>query len=116
VLERVPEGIAGNAEALQEVDRLIGRFANIYAYLAVLFGQVGHLAREVKKDDKGEYEQLMAKKDALYRIIQAVELKWRACSRQVTVETESEVAFERPNYAARTERAQRPMQGWEAVR
>ena len=117
LLERVPEGIMGDEDALRKVDQQIGRFANVYAYVSVLFGQVGHAARKTKSTDKGKYEELMAKKDALYRFLQALELKWKSCSRQVTIETESEVGFDRPDYRGREEKARgRPMRGWDAVR
>lgn len=116
LLERVPEGIMGDKDALNLVDQQIGRFANLYAYLSVLFGFVGSEARRWKASDRPRYESLMAKKDALYRFLQAVELKWRSCSRQVTIETESEVDFERPNYGARQDKAAgRRVSGWDAV-
>lgn len=123
LLERVPEGVLGQpSDVMMEVDRLIGRFANVYAYLSVLLAYVWAKAREVKSTDKAEFERRMAKKEALYRFCRSVELKWQASSRQVTVETESELDFERPAYGARSERSRehKPQaagrtKGWGAV-
>jgi len=82
LLEEVPEGTAG----MDKVDPLIGRFANVYAYLSYLWAFAQAVAGEHKQAKRtAEYDDMMRKRDALYRFLRAVELKWQAASRMVTV-------------------------------
>lgn len=117
LLEEIPEGVTdAPPEDLARVDRLIGQLANTYSYITNLYAYSAAYARRAKVEgDTSEWHDWNAKKDALYRIVQAIELKWRACSRLVTVD--SELGFERPDYQGREERAatRRPMRGWDNV-
>lgn len=115
VLEEIPEGTDGSEEVMNEIDRLLGRFANLYTYLVMLYAVVAdhsNRARVLGNDEK--YKALVRKKDALYELSRGVKLKWQACSRMLTkaIEDEDE-PFERANYPRRSEKKeQRQMKGW----
>lgn len=115
VLEEVPEGTDGSEEDLNEIDRLLGRFANLYTYLVMLYAVAAdhaNRARVLGNDEK--YKALVRKKDALYELSRGVKLKWQACSRMLTKHIEEDdEPFERANYPNRKEKKeQRQMKGW----
>lgn len=121
VLEPVPEGAAGDAEALHAIDRLIGRFANLYTYMIFLYSVVAHesLAMKLLGDDTA-YSILQRKKDALYELARGVRYKHEACSRMLTAHItgqEGKAPFDRIDHQARAQKAgKKSMHGWEAVK
>ena len=111
VLERVPEGLGMDTDAIQETDRLIGRFSNLYAYLMYLFSFIANealLAKSLGDDDL--YSSLVRKKEALYELARAVRYKHEACSRMITIafnQAEEAMPFDRVDTKAREEAAAR---------
>lgn len=87
LLEEIPEGtLDGNPDRMLQIDRLIGRLANIHAYLAYLYGYAAARAQILKSEGRtAEWGAMLRKKDALYEYRGAVKLKWNACSRMVTI-------------------------------
>lgn len=118
VLEEIPEGTEGDEESLRLIDTLLGRFANLYTYLVLLYSVAAdhaNRARVLGADE--EYKSLVRKKDALYELSRGVKLKWQACSRMLTKHIEEDdEPYERANYKARsTKKEQRAMKGWSDV-
>lgn len=120
VLEEIPEGTIGHDEAKMEIDRLLGRFANLYAYIITLWAHVSHaqaMARSEGDSKRGSY--LTKMRDALWELSRAVKLKWQACSRLITsAQEEEEHPFERADYHGREEKIKKRrsrMQGWDVV-
>lgn len=116
VLEEIPEGTAdGDEETMQRIDRLLGRFANLYTYLVLLYAvsaDHANRARVLGNDEK--YKALIRKKDALYELSRGVKLKWQACSRMLTkaIEDDDE-PYERASYSNRAQKKDsRKMKGW----
>lgn len=122
VLEEVPEGTNADPEVLQDIDRLIGRFANLYSYLIYLYAVVANEANRLKLIDAGEsYKLMVRKKDALYELARAVRYKHQACSRMLTAyqeeESPSHPPFDRADYQGREKRQKerRQVKGWNHV-
>lgn len=120
LLEEIPEGtIDGNPDRMMEIDRLIGRFANLYAYVAFLYAYTANRAHHYKAEGFiDEWHAMVRKKDALYEFRGAIKLKWQACSRMVTVNLDDDPA-DRIDYEARREYSNKPTPatntGWNHV-
>lgn len=128
LLEPVPEGAEGDPEVLRQIDRLLGRFANLYSYLVFLHAFASYEAKRLSlAGAQQEYSLMIEKRDALYEFSRAVKQKKEACSRMLTVwqeETGSD-NFDRVDYEGREERARRrrshktpdgkTFNGWDAV-
>jgi hypothetical protein len=119
VLEEVPEDALNDPEVLTDLDRLMGRFANLYSLLIDLHAAALDWASRFKLvDNDAEYQVMMKKKDALWELSRAVKLKYEACSRKLTLHIEAEERDTQPaNYPARQERAKgrgkpKPIRGW----
>lgn len=116
VLEPVPEGTGD--EDMQQIDKLLARFANLYTYLATLHAVVGDAANRARvMGDDERQKALLRKKEALWEISRGVKLKWMACSRKLTKHIEDDdedgSPFEAANHGARKGRKQdRAMKGW----
>lgn len=114
--EHVPEGVLHDPDAYTEIERLIGRLANIYAYLIHLYAYVANQVNVSKrKGDSERREKLTRKKDALYELARAVRYKHEACSRMLTaaLNYNEKQVFERPDGKAREETAEtRRLHGW----
>lgn len=120
--EHIPEGILGDPDAYIEIERLIGRTANIYAYMVYLQAYVANQVNVAKRaGDIEKKESLIRKRDALYELARAVKYKHSACSRMLTAALgyeEEKKVFERPDGKAREEKAKdkfkdRKMRGWD---
>lgn len=120
VLEEVPEGILQDADAYQEIERLIGRFSNMYSYLIYLYA---HLANQVnvakRKGNTDKKDRLIRKRDAIYELARAIRYKHEACSRMLTAALgyEESQVFEKVDGKGREEKVKnrRTMHGWDAV-
>lgn len=120
-LEPVPEGIIDHPDGVKIVDRLIGRFANLYAYLMFLYGHLNSESNRLKLigDDMG-YSISVKKKDSIFEIARAVRYKQEACSRMLTAllrEADDDEVFDQPNHGNRMKKEQdrRRVSGWNAV-
>lgn len=118
LLEDIPEGVLAASEGdLHEIDRQIGRLANTFSYVSSLYAYSCALVRNAKRESRtDDWHDAVAKKDALDKLRSALKLKWQACSRMVTVETEVDL-FERPAYEKREARVREReskghMKGW----
>lgn len=118
----VPEGIQGDPEAYQEIERLIGRFANVYGYMMQLYSQLAWEVNMAKRQGlKDRQEDMTRKKDAMYQLGRAVKYKQEACSRMLTAAIGYDRdLFERPDGKGREEqadaiKAKRSMKGWSNV-
>jgi len=115
VLEFIPEGILGDQDAYGEIERLLGRFANIYAYLMYLYSHVANETNRAKHaDDTVRKDMLTQKKNALFELARAVRYKHEACSRMLTAALGQEkhnAVFETADIKSRV----RKVGGWEAV-
>ena len=119
-LEIIPEGIQQDPDAYQEIERLIGRFANIYSYMIYLYA---YLANQVNKaklvGDMSLKDKMIRKRDAMYELARSVRYKHEACSRMLTAALgyDEGKVFERPDGKGREERAgkRKKMRGWDSV-
>lgn len=117
-LEEVPEGTGGDPDALTELDRLMGRFANLYGYLIHLWAASSDWMNRYKVMGDTDAERTMRrKKDALWEISRVVKLKYEACSRMITAHVEERQGqMGGPNYQRRQARAEgKKMQSWDTV-
>lgn len=106
VLEDIPEGIQDDPTGKgEEVDTLLGRFANLYSYLMYLYSFASYESDRVKliEGQSAQWKTMVRKKDALFELAKAVRMKWKACSRMLTglIKSEEEV-FDRVDYQARS--------------
>jgi len=118
--EHIPEGILGDPDAYIEIERLIGRTANIYAYMMHLYAFVANEVNRAKLAGNTEAkDRLMRKRDALYELGRAVRYKQEACSRMLTAALgyDEKKVFEKVDGKAREEQAEsrKKMPGWEAI-
>lgn len=110
VLEEVPE--VSNKKDLEKIDKLLARFANLYAYLLHLYSFVAYEARKAKASDlTHEWKELVRKKEALHELASGVKMKWKACSRLVTFHLKDNEVFDRVDYENRN----KGMKGWKTV-
>ncbi len=122
LLEKIPEG-GDSPEALKKIDEQLGRFANVHAYLIYLFAAASYsTSKHARIDKKGQdYANMVRKKDALYEFADAIELKWKACSRMLTkaMGSEDEVPYDRRRMPRAEEafggNARPPIKGWGTV-
>ncbi len=119
-LEPIPEGIIDNPDGVKIVDRLIGRFANLYVYMMFLYGHLNSEANRFKiMGDDAEYTIATKKKDAIFELARGVHYKQEACSRMLTAllrEVDDDQVFDQPAHGARrAKEQQRRMSGWDAV-
>lgn len=117
--EKIPEGTGKNNENLPEIDRHLGRLPNIYAWLMELWAHASNqssfwLRSEGKTSAK--YGDWVRKKDTLYELANAISLKWKGCSRMVSVALPDEVRAREfiPNSPLPPE-AKKPMTKWATV-
>lgn len=87
-LEKLPEGGINDPDRLTQIDKMLGRFANYYAYLMYLWAFTSNMTNSRKlMQDKGPAHLDAAKrKETLYEIAQAVKMKHEATSRMLTVQ------------------------------
>lgn len=122
--EKVPEGGGKDKSNVPEIDRLLGRLANIHAWLIQLYAHSAdransHLRLEGKTGET--YAAWVRKKDALYEFARATELKWKACSRMISVAIghEDEGTRDQVNYRPTVEQAfegrRGTVKGWGGV-
>lgn len=115
-LIEVPEG-ASDPESLQQIDDLLGKLANLYSYLIVLYSHVANEAARLKIIGlRDEYSLMVRKKDALFEIARGIRYKHQACSRKITAHQEEEGLYERADYRGREERRDRRVRGWQPAR
>lgn len=123
-LELVPEGIIENPDGVKIIDRLIGRFANLYVYMMFLYGHLNSEAQRLKLiGDDDESVALTRKKDAIFELARGVHYKQEACSRMLTAllrEVDDDQILDRPNHEGRRKaeearRGPKTMSGWNAV-
>jgi hypothetical protein len=86
-LEKLPEGGQNDPARLQEIDRLLARFANLHSYLVYLWAFVSHTtnSRKLMGDSAGHLDAAK-RKETLYEIAASVKLKQEAVSRMLTVQ------------------------------
>lgn len=112
--EEIPEGTRGDPEALTEIDRLIGRFANTYSYLITLYSVVANEANRLKMiGNQTEYHIMMRKKESLFEFARAIRYKQEACSRMLTMHmamTEDDV-FDQVDYKGRAKKVKAKKSG-----
>jgi hypothetical protein len=86
-LEKLPEGGLNDPKRLQEIDRLLARFANLHSYLVYLWAFVSNAtnSRKVMGDSIGHLDAAK-RKETLYEIAASVKLKQEAVSRMLTVQ------------------------------
>jgi hypothetical protein len=115
--EHIPEGILHDPDAYTEIERLIGRTANLYAYLMHLYAYVANETTRAKLVGDTELkDKLMRKRDALFELGRAVHYKQEACSRMLTAALGYDKGvFERVDGKAREEQAdgRKKMRGWD---
>lgn len=89
VLEPVPEGTQGTDEALAVVDLMLGRLANTYTFLTHAWALAGfHAGRFKAMGDEARFKDCVLKRETLYRLARAVEFKYQAASRMLTLHIE----------------------------
>lgn len=120
VLEHVPEGILQDPDVYQEIERLIGRFSNIYSYMIYLYAYLANQVNKAKLAGDGELrDKMIRKRDAVYELARSVRYKHEACSRMLTAALgyDEGKVFERPDGKAREEKVEkrRVMKGWDSV-
>lgn len=87
-LEKLPEGGMNDPERLQQIDKMLARFANYYAYLMYLWAYVSNItnSRKLMADKGADHLDAAKRKEALYEIAKAVNIKHDAVSRMLTVQ------------------------------
>lgn len=84
VLSDIPEGINSEEDVVQ-LERLLGRLPNDYAYVIELLSHARYYVRYLKRKKlKEEYEDMMDKRDALESIANALKLQYQGVSRMIT--------------------------------
>lgn len=84
VLSDIPEGISSEEDVVQ-LERLLGRLPNDYAYVIELLSHARYYVRYLKRKKlKEEYEDMMDKRDALESIANALKLQYQGVSRMIT--------------------------------
>jgi len=84
VLSDIPEGINSEEDVIQ-LERLLGRLPNDYAYVIELLNHARYYVRYLKRKKlKEEYEDMMDKRDALESIANALKLQYQGVSRMIT--------------------------------
>ena len=84
VLNDIPEGINGEEDVVQ-LERLLGRLPNDYAYVIELLSHARSYVRYLKRQKlREEYEDMMDKRDALESIANALKLQYQGVSRMIT--------------------------------
>ena len=84
VLSDIPEGINSEEDVVQ-LERLLGRLPNDYAYVIELLNHARYYVRYLKRKKlKEEYEDMMDKRDALESIANALKLQYQGVSRMIT--------------------------------
>lgn len=84
VLGDIPEGI-NSEEDVAQLERLLGRLPNDYAYVIGLLSHARSYVRYLKRQKlKEEYEDMMDKRDALESIANALKLQYQGVSRMIT--------------------------------
>lgn len=115
VLVAVPEGALNDDEALTHIDYLIGYFANLHAYLLMLYAYAAEEVIRLKAASRTQEASVIIKKrDAFYELSRAVKLKHAACSRLVTISSERDELFDSPDYKRRSG-GKRRKGGWDSV-
>lgn len=85
VLVHLPEGTSENIDAKRRLDYLLGRCANMYAYLNTLGAYASYERARMKAMNDSGAEDMLKKKEALYELATAMKLKYEAVSRMLTV-------------------------------
>jgi hypothetical protein len=81
-VEKQPEGL----DALNTLDEKLRRYTNYYSYLTELYNYAVHYTRSITGENSKEAKTLMMdKRDALERILKAVDVKIKTSSRMITV-------------------------------
>ncbi len=120
VLEHVPEGILQDPDVYQEIERLIGRFSNIYSYMIYLYAYLANQVNKAKLAGDTELkDRMIRKRDAIYELARSVRYKHEACSRMLTAALgyDEGKVFERPDGKAREASVgkRKSMRGWDGV-
>lgn len=86
-LEKLPEGGYNDPDRLQQIDKMLGRFANYYAYLMYLWAHVSNATntRKLMGDTTGHLDAAK-RKETLYELAQAIKMKHESASRMLTVQ------------------------------
>lgn len=125
-LEKLPDGGLNDPNRLQEIDRLLARFANLHTYLVYLWAFVSNTtnSRKLMGDSAGHLDAAK-RKETLYEIASSVKLKQEAVSRMLTVQqlTENELHEHRvynkgtpfEATAAENKKTNRVGSGWASV-
>lgn len=72
--------------ALDALDEKLRRYTNYYSYLTELYNYAVHYTRSISGDGSKDAKNLMMdKRDALERILKAVDIKIKTSSRMITV-------------------------------
>lgn len=115
VTVKVPEGTQDNINEKKRLDYLLGRSANLYAYLRYLWAAASYERVRLMKIDTDAAEDMLKKKEALYELGSAVKLKYEAVSRMVTVALEDELP-DRADHQGRVARMTKSTgTGWDKV-
>ena len=104
---------------LRQIERLIGRLANMYSYMIFLYAYLANQVNEAKLEgDMRLKDKLIRKKDAIYELSRGIRYKHEACSRMLTAALgyEESKVFERADGRGREKRmGKKKMPGWEGV-
>lgn len=87
VLAMVPEGTVSDDQLQQRkrLDYLLGRMANLHAYLRYLWAFASSERKRLKIIGSDAADDMLVKKEALYELANAVKLKYESVSRMVTI-------------------------------
>lgn len=85
ILHDVPESMDTEYN-ISQMEVLLSRLPNSYAYIVTLLSYARHYVREYKRNGNKElYEDMMDKRDALESIASAIKLQYQGVSRKITL-------------------------------
>lgn len=85
ILHDVPESMDTEYN-IHQMEVLLSRLPNSYAYIVTLLSYARHYVREYKRSGEKElYEDMMDKRDALESIASAIKLQYQGVSRKITL-------------------------------
>lgn len=86
----VPHGTLNDPEVLTKIDFQLGYFANLYAFLMYLWAFMSSETNKAKAVGTAEHSAANKKKEALYELAKAVNIKRESVSRMLTIKVELE--------------------------
>lgn len=88
VFEQIPESV--DMSNLNEIERMLARLSNNYAYIVELTSYSRNYVRQLKRaNEKARYEDMMDIRDSLENMSSAVKLQYQSVSRILTVKQQT---------------------------